>query len=112
MLKHYGITPLMVFDGGPLPAKRGTEVDRAKFVRPKRFRLTFANLSLVRRRREDNLSKANALAAQGRSKDARDLYTKCVDVIPEMALQLIKVRLMQGVHGRGGETTELNPVTS
>jgi hypothetical protein len=67
---------------------------------------------LIRRRREDNLSKANALAAQGRSKDARDLYTKCVDVTPEMALQLIKVGLMEPGHGRGGETTEQNPVAS
>jgi hypothetical protein len=25
-------------------------------------------------------------------RDARDLYTKCVDITPEMALQLIKVR--------------------
>lgn len=32
MLRHHGVTPLMVFDGGPLPAKRGTEVDRASSV--------------------------------------------------------------------------------
>lgn len=30
MLKHHGITPYIVFDGGPLPAKKGTEDKRAK----------------------------------------------------------------------------------
>lgn len=30
MLRHWGITPYVVFDGGPLPAKRGTEDSRAK----------------------------------------------------------------------------------
>lgn len=30
LLRHHGITPFIVFDGGPLPAKKGTEVSRAK----------------------------------------------------------------------------------
>jgi len=30
MLRHFGITPYIVFDGGPLPAKKGTEESRAK----------------------------------------------------------------------------------
>ncbi len=34
MLRHYGVIPMMVFDGGPLPAKKGTEEDRAKWVVP------------------------------------------------------------------------------
>jgi hypothetical protein len=29
LLKYHGITPIIVFDGGPLPAKKGTEVERA-----------------------------------------------------------------------------------
>lgn len=29
-LRHHGIEPFLVFDGGPLPAKKGTEVSRAK----------------------------------------------------------------------------------
>jgi exonuclease-1 len=32
MMQHHGITPYMVFDGGPLPAKRGTEKDREEWV--------------------------------------------------------------------------------
>lgn len=31
-LRHHGIEPFLVFDGGPLPAKKGTEVSRAKWV--------------------------------------------------------------------------------
>jgi exonuclease 1 len=78
LLKHYGITPYIVFDGGPLPAKRGTEKERAQ-------------------RRAENLQQGHALAAQGKHSAARECYCKCVDVTPQMAFQLIKVR-------RGGTT--------
>lgn len=30
MLRTHGVEPLVVFDGGPLPAKQGTEDSRAK----------------------------------------------------------------------------------
>ena len=73
LLRHHGICPYLVFDGGPLPAKQGTEAERKK-------------------RREENLSRANALAAQGRHSEAREYYVKCVDVTPQMAYQFIKVR--------------------
>ena len=73
LLRHHGIQPYLVFDGGPLPAKQGTESERKK-------------------RREENLSRANALAAQGKHSQAREYYVKCVDVTPQMAYQLIKVR--------------------
>jgi hypothetical protein len=46
---------------------------------------------LTDRSRAENLARAQALEGQGRFRDARDLYTKCVDITPEMALQLIKV---------------------
>ncbi|KAA1472431.1 PIN domain-like protein [Dentipellis sp. KUC8613] len=71
LLRHHGIHPYLVFDGGPLPAKRGTEKER-------------------RQRRQENLAKGNALAAQGKQKEAREYYCKCVDVTPQMAFQLIK----------------------
>lgn len=32
MLKHYGVTPLIVFDGGLLPSKMGTEDARERSV--------------------------------------------------------------------------------
>lgn len=72
LLKHYSITPYLVFDGGPLPAKRDTE--------SKRFRS-----------RQENREKGMALAHQGRHSEARECFVKAVDVTPEMAYQLIKV---------------------
>jgi exonuclease-1 len=72
LLRHYGIRPYIVFDGGPLPAKRGTEEERT-------------------RRRTENLACANELMARGKHSQAREYYSKCVDVTPEMAFQLIKV---------------------
>lgn len=52
-------------------------------------------LWLTVRSRADHLARAHALEAQGRPKDARDCYTKCVDITPEMAYQLIKVDLRE-----------------
>ncbi|KAL0959617.1 hypothetical protein HGRIS_011320 [Hohenbuehelia grisea] len=78
LLRHYNITPYIVFDGGPLPAKKGTEVERKK-------------------RREENLSRANTLAAQGKHSQAREFYVKCVDVTPQMAFQLIKALRAESV---------------
>ncbi|ORY32105.1 PIN domain-like protein [Naematelia encephala] len=71
MLRHHGIEPYVVFDGGPLPAKKGTEDSRAKS-------------------RAANLARATSLESQGRLKEAREAYTKCLDITPEMAFQLIK----------------------
>lgn len=74
LLRYHKIQPFIVFDGGPLPAKQGTEKEREK-------------------KREENMAKANALAAQGKQNQARDYYVKCVDVTPQMAYQVIKVRV-------------------
>ena len=72
LLRHHKITPYIVFDGGPLPAKKGTESERKK-------------------RRDDNLAMANKLTAQGKHAQAREYYVKCVDVTTEVAYQFIKV---------------------
>ncbi|KAF8586120.1 hypothetical protein K439DRAFT_1632043 [Ramaria rubella] len=72
LLQYHKITPYIVFDGGPLPAKKGTEVER-------------------KRKRDENVAQANALAEQGHHSNARDHYVKCVDITPQMAFQLIKV---------------------
>ena len=74
LLRHYNILPYIVFDGGPLPAKKGTEQER-------------------KQKREENLARGKALAAQGKHSQARECYVKCVDVTPQMAFQFIKVRL-------------------
>ena len=72
MLKHHNITPYVVFDGGPLPAKTGTESTR-------------------HHSREENRAKGLALTREGRHSEARECFVKAVDVTPEMAYQLIKV---------------------
>ncbi|KAG8762652.1 Rad2 nuclease [Ceratobasidium sp. 423] len=71
MLSHHGITPYIVFDGGPLPAKRGTEKDREG-------------------KRAKSLAQAQILEAQGKGNEAYEYYKKCVDITPQMAYQLIK----------------------
>ncbi|KAG5654438.1 hypothetical protein H0H81_002627 [Sphagnurus paluster] len=78
LLRHHKIEPYIVFDGGPLPAKRGTEDDRQK-------------------RREESLARGNALAAQGKHAQAREYYVKCVDVTPQMAFQFIKALRAESV---------------
>ncbi|UOH81722.1 hypothetical protein LQV05_004402 [Cryptococcus neoformans] len=88
-LRHHGIEPFLVFDGGPLPAKKGTEVSRAN----QESVLT----RTVFRSRSDNLEKARSLEAQGRIKEAKEAYTRCVDVTPEMAYQLIKALRAENV---------------
>ncbi|KAI0319311.1 PIN domain-like protein [Amylostereum chailletii] len=71
LLRAHGIRPYLVFDGGPLPAKRGTEGER-------------------KQRRAENKARGDAFAAQGRHTEARECYCKCVDVTPQMAFQVIK----------------------
>ncbi|GAA5870233.1 hypothetical protein JCM3774_004616 [Rhodotorula dairenensis] len=78
MLKHYGVTPVMVFDGGLLPSKMGTEDER-------------------KRRRSEALAKGNAFRAEGKAAQARECYVKAVDVTPAMAYQLIKALRAEGV---------------
>ncbi|KAJ4490138.1 exodeoxyribonuclease 1 [Lentinula aciculospora] len=78
LLRHHGIEPYIVFDGGPLPAKKGTEVER-------------------KRRRDEHLARGNLLASQGKHSQARECYLKCVDVTPQMAFQLIKALRAESV---------------
>ncbi|GAA5981827.1 hypothetical protein JCM10908_004624 [Rhodotorula pacifica] len=78
MLKFYGVTPVMVFDGGLLPSKMGTEDEREK-------------------RRADALAKGNAFRAEGKGAQARECYVKAVDVTPAMAYQLIKALKAEGI---------------
>ncbi|GAA5885587.1 hypothetical protein JCM6882_007484 [Rhodosporidiobolus microsporus] len=78
MLKYYGVTPMLVFDGGLLPSKMGTEDERE-------------------RRRADALARGRAFAAEGKGSQARECFVKAVDVTPAMAYQLIKALRREGV---------------
>ena len=54
-----------------------------------KFALVGANSNI--RSRAENLAKAKALESQDRHREAREYYTKCLDITPELAYQLIKV---------------------
>ncbi|GAA5903716.1 hypothetical protein JCM8208_006557 [Rhodotorula glutinis] len=71
MLKHFGVTPVLVFDGGLLPSKMGTEDAREA-------------------KRADALARGRAFLAEGKGGQARECFVKAVDVTPAMAFQLIK----------------------
>ncbi|OKL56848.1 hypothetical protein UA08_07984 [Talaromyces atroroseus] len=71
MLLFFGVTPYLVFDGGDLPSKSGTEADRF-------------------RRREDGKKLGLELQSKGRMAEAYQEFQKAVDVTPEMARQLIE----------------------
>lgn len=74
LLRHHGIAPYLVFDGGPLPAKLGTEKEREK-------------------KRAENIAIAKELMKKGWESQAREHFVKCIDVTPQMAYQVIKVGL-------------------
>ncbi|KAG6822631.1 hypothetical protein H0H92_013128 [Tricholoma furcatifolium] len=78
LLRHHGIEPYLVFDGGPLPAKRGTEDGR-------------------KQRRDEARARGDALASAGKHSQAREQYLKSVDVSPQMAFQLIKALRAESV---------------
>lgn len=71
MLKHYGVTPYMVFDGDFLPSKAATEASRAK-------------------KREEKLRLANEYLKAGKSAQAAQEFQKCIDITPEMAAAVIQ----------------------
>ncbi|KAJ1654244.1 Rad2 nuclease [Dispira simplex] len=71
MLRHHNIKLIVVFDGGPLPSKQGTEQDRLA-------------------RRQSNLNLAMRYHRQGDHKQAWGYFQKCVDITPEVALQFIQ----------------------
>ncbi|KAI1377858.1 hypothetical protein F4677DRAFT_413736 [Hypoxylon crocopeplum] len=78
MLKHFGITPYLVFDGGYLPSKALTEAAREK-------------------RREECKKAGLELLKAGKPSQAHAELQKAVDVTPEMARHLIEELKKAGV---------------
>ncbi|KAK5853531.1 hypothetical protein PBY51_014676 [Eleginops maclovinus] len=78
MLLNFGVKPVLVFDGRNLPSKR--EVEKAR-----------------RERRESNLQKGRQLLREGKLSEARDCFTRCVNITPAMAHNLIKTARARGV---------------
>ncbi|KAI9034484.1 PIN domain-like protein [Hyaloraphidium curvatum] len=77
-LQSFGIVPYLVFDGGPLPAKRATEAER-------------------RLRREEARAKGMELWHAGQRDRAFEHFAASVDVSPAMAFQLIAALRKLGV---------------
>lgn len=72
LLRHYGVKPILVFDGGLLPMKSEQENKRA-------------------RARKENLARAIEHEANGNSAAAFECYQKAVDISPSIAHELIQV---------------------
>ncbi|KAI9366713.1 PIN domain-like protein [Zopfochytrium polystomum] len=72
LLKKHNIVPVVVFDGGCLPMKRGTELER-------------------RRKRDAYKARAVEELDKGNRTKALELFQSCLDVTPWMAHNLIKV---------------------
>lgn len=71
MLKSHGVRPYVVFDGGYLPMKAGTEAERHE-------------------RRQKKLIEARKLFNGGNRKAAFEMFQQCVDITPKIALEFIK----------------------
>lgn len=78
MVKHFGVTPYMVFDGDFLPSKARTEASRAK-------------------RREDSIKAGLELLKAGKPSQAHLELQKAIDVTPEMARHLIEELKKEGI---------------
>ncbi|KAK2832666.1 hypothetical protein Q5P01_016555 [Channa striata] len=78
MLLTSRVKPILVFDGHNLPSKR--EVEKAR-----------------RERREANLQKGRQLLREGKLSEARDCFTRCVNITSAMAHNLIKAARARGV---------------
>lgn len=70
MLKHYGVTPYIVFDGDFLPSKAQTEREREA-------------------KRKENRRLGKESMARGNTKLAQEYFQKAIDITPDMALRFI-----------------------
>ncbi|XP_040180948.1 exonuclease 1 [Rana temporaria] len=79
MLLSHGVKPILVFDGCTLPSKK--DVEKAR-----------------REKRQTNLQKGKQLLREGKLSEARDCFTRSVNITSEMAHQVIKAARSEGVN--------------
>ncbi|KAI3768608.1 hypothetical protein L2E82_19438 [Cichorium intybus] len=72
LLRHYGVKPILVFDGGHLPMKNEEEIEPA-------------------RSRKENPARAIEHESCGDTSAAYEYYQKAVDIPPTIAYELIPV---------------------
>ncbi|XP_056175529.1 exonuclease 1 isoform X2 [Syzygium oleosum] len=78
LLRHYGVKPVLVFDGGLLPMKIEQENKRG-------------------RSRKENLARAIEHESNGNHAAAYECYQKAVDITPSMAHELIQVLKQESI---------------
>ncbi|XP_062595547.1 exonuclease 1-like isoform X2 [Saccostrea cucullata] len=78
MLLKKNVKPVLVFDGCHLPSKQEVEKTR-------------------REKRDVNRKKAAQLLREGRRAEARECLQRCIDISPDMALQLMNACRARGV---------------
>ncbi|OVA00201.1 XPG/Rad2 endonuclease [Macleaya cordata] len=78
LLRHHGVKPILVFDGGLLPMKSEQEAKRS-------------------RARKENLERAIEHESMGNSAAAYECYQKAVDISPSIANELIQVLKQENV---------------
>nr|XP_020771329.1 exonuclease 1 [Odocoileus virginianus texanus] len=78
MLLSHGIKPILVFDGCTLPSKKEVEKSR-------------------RERRQANLLKGKQLLREGKVSEARECFTRSINITHTMAHNVIKAARSQGV---------------
>ncbi|XP_072285749.1 exonuclease 1 isoform X2 [Pyxicephalus adspersus] len=78
MLLSHGVKPILVFDGCTLPSKKDVERSR-------------------REKRQANLQKGKQLLREGKLSEARDCFSRSVNITSEMAHQVIKAARSEGV---------------
>ncbi|KAA8519582.1 hypothetical protein F0562_013794 [Nyssa sinensis] len=79
LLRHHGVKPILVFDGGLLPMKSEQENKRA-------------------RARKENLARAMEHESNGNSAAAYECYQKAVDISPSVAYGLIQVLKQENIY--------------
>ncbi|XP_008692927.1 exonuclease 1 [Ursus maritimus] len=78
MLLSHGVKPILVFDGCTLPSKKEVEKSR-------------------RERRQANLLKGKQLLREGKVSEARECFTRSINITHAMAHKVIKAARSQGV---------------
>nr|XP_025885131.1 exonuclease 1 isoform X2 [Solanum lycopersicum] len=104
LLRHHGVKPILVFDGGPLPMKIEQENKRGRFpyagIQSYLHILPSGNLIrsiTLGRSRKENLSRAIEHENNGNMTAAYECYQKAVDISPSVAHDLIQVLKRENV---------------